>query len=78
MSKLEHKGKVETALQVMVEATEFKVLKTLEYPWRSFCGLERAHCLRWTQGNGDGVVQECMETESGKEVLDPSTHTTKA
>ena len=51
-----NKGDVETTLQVMVEATEFKALEALEYPWRPFCGLERAHCLRWIQGNGDEVI----------------------
>ena len=69
------KGEVETALQVMVESTEFKALEALEYPWRPFCGLKRAHCLSWIQGNGDEVDQERMELETGKEVVDPSAQT---
>ena len=60
-----------------MEATELKAMEALEYPWRPFCGLKKAHCLRWAQGNG-GVIQESMGIESGKEVVDPSTQTTKA
>ena len=59
----------------MVESTEFKTLEALEYPWRPFCGLKMAHCLRWIQWNGDEVDQERMETETGKEVVDPSAQT---
>ena len=66
---------METALQVMVKSTEFKALEAQEYPWRPFCGLKRAHCLRWIQRNGDEVLQERMETETGKEVVDPSAQT---
>ena len=40
------KGEVETALQVLVEETEFKAPEALEYPWRPFFGLKKAHCLR--------------------------------
>ena len=59
-----NKGEVET-ITVMVEATEFKALEALEYPWRPFCGLKRAHCLRWIQENDDERVQESMEIEPG-------------
>ena len=58
-----------------MEAIRFKALEALEYP---FCGLKRARCLRWIQGNGDEVVQKSIETESGKEVVDPSAQTTEA
>ena len=58
-----------------MEAIELKALEALEYPWRPFCGLKRAHCLRCIQGNGDEVVLEGMETETGKEVADPSAQT---
>ena len=61
-----------------MEATEFKALEALEYPWRLFCGLKRAHCRRWIQGNGDEVVQEGMEIEQGKEVVDPSAQAVEA
>ena len=70
-----NEGKAETALQIMAEATEFKALEALEYPWRPFCGLKRAHCLRCIQGNGDEVAQERMETETGKEEVDISAQT---
>ena len=59
----------------MEQATEFKALEALEYPRRPFCGLKRAHCLRWIQGNGDEGVQESMETEPSKKVVDPSAQT---
>ena len=59
----------------MVEATEFKALEALEYPWRPFWALKRAHCLRCIEGNGYEVVQESMEIEPGKEVVDPSAQT---
>ena len=70
------KGETETALYFMVEATEFVALEALEYPWRPFCGLKRAHCVRWSQGMGDGVDQEEMETETGEEEADPSAQAT--
>ena len=70
-----NKGEVETALQIMVEATESKALEALEYPWRPFCGLKRAPCVHWIQWNGDEVALESMETETGKEVVDPSAQT---
>ena len=58
----------------MVKAKEFKALEALEYPWRSFCRLKKAHFLRWTQRDCNGVVQESMKTESGKDVVDISFH----
>ena len=66
-----NKDEVETSLQVMVDATEFKALEAPEYPGRPFCGLKMAYCQCWTQENGDGLVQESMETESGKEWILP-------
>ena len=49
-------------LQIMIEATEFKALVALEYLWRPFYSLKKAHCVRLSQGDGDEVNHESIET----------------
>ena len=51
------KGEMEASFQILVKATEPKALEALEYLWRQFCGLKRAHCVRWSQGGRDEVIQ---------------------
>ena len=72
------KGEVETSLQFMVEA-EIKSLEALKYTLRPLhCDLKRAQYVHWSQGDGDKVKQDPMETEekTGKEEVIPVSQTT--